>query len=85
MFTHLNNREIWNRELEEMEYEEHCELSRQLKLALMEEPFEKADAFRTHLQTQRTLGQVRALVEQKIAEHFGRDQALPKQDFVVDW
>lgn len=75
--------EDWQRELEKMEQEEHRELSWYLILALMEEPYEKANAFRARLQTQKTLGQVRAMVEQKVNEHFG--QPAPAQDFVVDW
>ena len=84
----LSNQRV-DQALKEMEREEHEDLSWYLLLALMEEPYEKADAFRARLQRCRTLGQVRDMVERKVNEHFGeRGDPRPcrsSQDFVADW
>ena len=73
--------------LRDMEEDEHAELSWYLTLALMEESYEEANAYRSRLQKCKTLGQLRAMVEAKVDQHFpAPDQSSPRaQDFVADW
>ena len=59
----------YDRELEDMEREEHQRLDYLLELALMEEPYEKADEFRARLNQIRTLGRLRETIESKVREH----------------
>ena len=56
-------------EIEKMETEEHEYLEYVLDLALMEEPWESAAAFRRRLDQIDTLGVLRATIEAKVRQH----------------
>lgn len=61
--------EEYDHEMERMEIEEQEHLRFLLDLALMEEPYEKADQFRGALRRLRTRGQLREAIESKVRQH----------------
>ena len=59
----------YDQELQEMEEEEHQYLDHALELALMEEPWEQASAFRRRLLGIRTRGELLDTIKAKVRQH----------------
>ena len=59
----------YEEELEAMEEEERQYLEHVLELALAEEPWERATAFRRRLRHIRTRGELRDTIKAKVREH----------------
>ena len=59
----------YEEELQEMEEEERQYLEHVLELALAEEPWEQAFAFRQRLRRIRALGEYRDTIKAKVREH----------------